>query len=161
MTTMSDDSAQSVTWGRLPPLASRLGYAGWLPFVIALACVAGAEDPELRAFGLQLALGWGAAILAFLGAIHWGLALAGRWSWSLSMATGSVLPSVWATASVIVGGSRGLALLLVGFGLLWLYEHRQIGAALPPPYLALRRILSLGVCALLALTVIASEGVAS
>lgn len=158
---MSDESAQSVTWGRLPPLAVRLGYAGWLPFVIALACVAGAETPELRVFGLRLALGWGAAILAFLGAVHWGLALAGRWSWSLSMALASVLPSLWAAASVIIGGARGLAALLAGFGLLWLYEHRQIGAAFPPPYLALRRILSIGVCALLALTVIASEGVGS
>lgn len=159
MTPMSDDSAQAVTWGRLPPLAVGLGYAGWLPFVIALACVAGAKDPQLRALGVELALGWGAAILAFLGAVHWGLALAGRWIWSLPMATVSVLPSVWAAGSVILGGTRGLAVLAAGFGLFWLYEHRQTGSALPPPYLALRRILSLGVCALLGLTAIASEGV--
>lgn len=158
---MSNDAHPPVTWGRLPPLAIRLGYAGWLPFAIALGCVTGTTDPELRSFGLQLALGWGAAILAFVGAVHWGLALAGRWHWSALTATAAVLPSVWATIAVMWGGTRGLALLAAGFGLFWLYEHRHVAAVLPPDYLALRRILSLGVCAGLALTVIASEGVPS
>ncbi|MGB6603597.1 MAG: hypothetical protein WBE65_04820, partial [Steroidobacteraceae bacterium] len=63
-------------------------------------------------------------------------------------------------AAVLAGGQRGLALLVVGFGLFWLYEHRALGALLPPPYLSLRRNLSLAICMLLALTMIASDAAA-
>jgi membrane-associated phospholipid phosphatase len=70
-----------------------------------------------------------------------------------------VLPSVWAAAALLLGGSRGLALLLAGFGSFWLYESRRLDDGLPPDYLALRRQLSIAVCALLALTVLASEPV--
>jgi uncharacterized membrane protein len=55
---------------------------------------------------------------------------------------------------VVLGGSRGTALLLVGFGFFWLHEHRRHGEELPPDYLQLRRVLSLTVCILLALITI-------
>jgi hypothetical protein len=48
---------------------------------------------------------------------------------------------------------------LAGFGSFWLYESRRLDDGLPPDYLALRRQLSIAVCALLALTVLASEPV--
>ncbi|MFZ1906113.1 MAG: hypothetical protein WAU56_12085, partial [Steroidobacteraceae bacterium] len=63
-------------------------------------------------------------------------------------------------SAVLVGGQRGLALLVVGFGLFWLYEHRALGTLLPPPYLNMRRNLSLAICMLLALTMIASDAAA-
>ena len=94
-----------------------------------------------------------------MAAVHWGLALAGFWRWDIATVIGSVLPSVWAAAALLLGGSRGLALLLAGFGSFWLYESRRLGDGLPPDYLALRRQLSIAVCALLALTVLASEPV--
>jgi hypothetical protein len=89
--------------------------------------------------------------------VHWGLALAGRWRWSAQVALGSILPSVVATAAVLLGGQRGLGLLVAGFGVFWVYEHRRLGEALPADYLSLRRNLSVAVCALLALTMILSE----
>ena len=58
---------------------------------------------------------------------------------------------------MLVGGQRGLALLVAGFGLFWIYEHRRLGERLPPDYLRLRRNLSLAVCSLLALTMILSD----
>jgi hypothetical protein len=135
------------------------GWLGLLPFALALACVALGPTPDWRHFGLELALVWGAVILSFVAAVHWGLALAGFWRWEISTVIGAVLPSVWAAAALLLGGSRGLALLLAGFGLFWLYESRRVGDGLPPDYLALRRQLSIVVCALLALTVLASEPV--
>jgi hypothetical protein len=140
----------------LGPGAVVAGWLGVLPFVAALAVVAFGPTMAWREFGLQVSLAWGAVILSFIAAVHWGLALAGFWRWHAGTVLGSVLPSLWAAGALLLGGSRGVALLLAGFGSFWLYEHRRVGSMLPPDYLALRRALSLTVCALLALTVIAS-----
>ena len=140
----------------LAPVARAAGLLGLVPFAAAAGCVAFAPDAAWRAFGVQLALGWGTAILAFVAAVHWGLALAGRWRWDVSTVAGSVLPSVVGAAAVLQGGTRGLALLVAGFGLFWLYERRRCGADLPADYLALRRDLTLGVVALLTLTAFAA-----
>ena len=67
------------------------------------------------------------------------------------------LPAVIGATGTLVGGQRGLALLVVGFGVFWLYEHRSVGPELPPAYLSLRRNLSLVVCTLLAVTMIVSD----
>ena len=53
--------------------------------------------------------------------------------------------------------SAGLALLVVGCGGFWLYEHRGLGAELPPAYLNLRRQLTLATGILLALTMFVSD----
>jgi len=70
---------------------------------------------------------------------------------------GALAPLPVAALAVVSGGQRGLALLVVGFGGLWLYEHRVLGAALPPAYLVLRRGLSVAICVLLALTMFVSD----
>ena len=145
-------------WGQLAPNAIRAGYLGLIPFAGALVALLSTDDATVRGLAERLALGWGAAILSFVAAVHWGLALAGRWPWSIGVIVGSVLPSVLGAAAVIVAGSRGIALLVVGFGLFWLFEHRQRALDLPADYLALRRNLSLSVCVLLALTAIALDG---
>jgi len=50
----------------------------------------------------------------------------------------------------------GLALLVAAFGALWLYEHRVLGTRLlPAEYLRLRRSLTLVVCSLLSLGLVA------
>jgi len=151
------DVARGGGGGGISPLAEALGYAGLLPFLLALLGVGLAPDIGQRDFAQRLAIGYGAAILSFLGAVHWGLALAGRWRWSPLVAFGSILPATLATAAAMLGGQRGLGLLVVGFGMFWVYEHRRLGEALPPDYLALRRNLSVAVCLLLALTMILSE----
>jgi hypothetical protein len=143
--------------GGVSPLAEAAGYAGLLPFLGALLGVGLLPTFEQRDLAQRLALGYGATILSFVGAVHWGLAVAGRWAWSPGVVVGSTLPAVVATLALLVGGQRGLGLLVVGFGLFWVYEHRQQGARLPPAYLSLRRSLSLAVCSLLALTMILSE----
>jgi len=139
------------------PLAEAVGYAGLAPFLAALIGVGLLPDIEQRDLAQRLALGYGASILSFVGAVHWGLAVAGRWGWSPTVIGGAILPAVVATAALLVGGQRGLGLLVIGFGLFWVYEHRRHGDALPPDYLSLRRNLSLAVCSLLSLTMILSE----
>jgi len=143
--------------GGVSPLAEATGYAGLLPFLGALLGVGLLPTFEQRDLAQRLALGYGATILSFVGAVHWGLAVAGRWAWSPGVVVGATLPAVVATLALLVGGQRGLGLLVVGFGLFWVYEHRRQGARLPPAYLSLRRSLSLAVCSLLALTMILSE----
>lgn len=142
----------------LSPAAEWAGYLGVLPFAAAAIAVAFWPDFPGRDFAQRLALAYGAVILAFVGAVHFGLALAGIMPWTSIRIAGAITPSLAGAAAVFVGGQPGLALLVVGFGLFWLYEHRACASELPREYLALRRSLSLSVCAILALTLIASEG---
>jgi len=61
------------------------------------------------------------------------------------------------TGGVVVGGQRGLALLVVGHGGFWLYEKHVLGSQLLPAYLALRRPMTFAICMLLALTMFVSD----
>jgi hypothetical protein len=140
--------------------AEWLGYLGIAPLVLCLAGVGLLPEYAGRELAQRIALAWGAVLLAFTGAVHFGLALAGRLPWQPRHVAAAVLPAVVGAAAVLTGGQRGLALLVVGFGLFWLYEHRALGPLLPPAYLSLRRNLSLAICMLLALTMIASDAAA-
>ena len=130
-----------------------------LPFIASLAGMGLLPDINHREIAQHVAIAWGAVVLSFVGAAHWGLALAGRIVWSTPRLVGSVLPATVGAAAVVLNGQRALGLLVVGFGMFWLYEHRQVGEELPPDYLRLRRNLSVAVCALLALIMILSESV--
>lgn len=152
----SRTSADSVS---LSAAAESAGYGGMLPFIAALAGMGLLPDAEQREWAQHAAIAWGAVVLAFIGAVHWGLMLGGRMAWSAGKVAGAVLPALAGAAAVLIGGQRGLGMLVVGFGLFWLYEHRRLAAELPADYLRLRRNLSVAVCALLALTMILSESV--
>ncbi len=146
----------------LAPLAAPLEWASYAcvaPLLAGLAGVGLLPDYAARALAQRGTLAWGAVLLAFAGAVHWGLALAGRTAWRGRSILMALAPAVCAAAAVLVGGQRGLALLVVGFGLFWLYEHRVLGAQLPPAYLNLRRQLSVAICVLLAVTMIISDAV--
>ena len=121
--------------GGLSPLAEAAGYAGLLPLLGALLGVGLLPTFEQRDLAQRLAIGYGATLLSFVGAVHWGLAVAGRWAWSPAVIGGAILPAAVATLALLVGGQRGLALLVVGFGLFWVYEHRRQGERLPADYL--------------------------
>ena len=135
------------------------GYAGVIPFVLCLLGVLVAPGAEWRLRAQQAAIDYGAVILSFVGALHWGLALAGRLRGDGRTIFASVLPSMVAALALGLDGQRALALLVVGFGLFWLYEHHQVRDRLPADYLRMRRNLTLVVCGTLALTMFASESV--
>lgn len=139
----------------LPPGASALGYGGLVPFVAAVLGIA-LLDGEPRAMAARALLAYGAVILSFLGAVHWGLLLARSLPDVPIRLFAGVVPSLAGWIALLLPERHGLALLVVAFGAFWLYEHRVLGTRLlPEPYLGLRRNLTLGVCSLLTLGLIA------
>ncbi len=142
---------------RLNTAAEVVSYAGVAPFVLCLLGITLLPGYGARELAQRIAISYGSVVLAFIGAVHWGLALAGRMSWGAVRIAGAIVPALLGATASVVGGQRGLALLVVGFGLFWLYEHRRVGAELPADYVSLRRNLSLVVCTLLALTMILSD----
>jgi hypothetical protein len=139
----------------LPPGASVLGHGGLVPFVAAVLGIA-LLDGAPRLLAARALLAYGAVILSFLGAVHWGLMLARPVSGAPRRLLVGVLPALTGWVALLLPERYGLALLVVAFGAFWLYEHRVLGARLlPEPYLALRRNLTLGVCALLTLGLVA------
>lgn len=127
----------------LPAPARPLGLAGLLPFA-GLAALALAGLPwaphALRAYG--------ATILAFLGAVHWGLALrappaeqAAAWA-RLGL---GVLPALVGWAALLLPVAAGLGLLAAAILGTAAVESRAAQAGLlPPAYLRLRWQLSAG-----------------
>ena len=150
-------SSPAVAFVPLSNAARYSGYAGIAPFVAALLGVWLAPDPSWQRFSQQAALAWGAVILAFVGALHWGFAIAGRLPATSAVIMAAILPSVLGAAAMLLDGQRGLALLIAGFGLFGIYEHRRWVDSLPADYLAMRRRLTLAVCASLTLALFASE----
>jgi hypothetical protein len=142
---------------RLNTTAEIASYAGMTPFVLCLLGIALLPNYPAREIAQRIDISYGAVVLAFIGAVHWGLALAGHLSWRPVRVGGAIVPALIGAAASVLGGQRGLALLVVGFGVFWLYEHRVVGNELPAAYLSLRRNLSLAVCALLAVTLILSD----
>jgi hypothetical protein len=138
-------NAELVCYASVAPLAAGLLGVGLLP---------GYEERELAQ---RAAIAYGAVLLSFVGAVHFGLALAGRLAFSTLRIAGATLPVLVGAAAAVLGGQHALALLVVGFGVFWLYEHRSAGPELPAEYLSLRRNLSLATCVLLAVTMILSE----
>jgi hypothetical protein len=141
------------------------GLAGLVPFVVlaGLPWLLPLQQAALAMFAL---LAYGAVILSFLGAVHWGLALAGaipgsaagrnaagrgvRASWSrLGLA---VLPALLAWVALLLPPALGLAALAAGFAFAWLVDRAAARAGLVPAwYLPLRSLLTL--CVLLSLGV--------
>lgn len=135
----------------LPPGLAALGYAGLLPFVACVLAIALLEG-EARAFAVRALVAYGAVILSFLGAVHWGLLLRQPDAAAQARLAIGVLPSLAGWVALLLPDRYALALLVVAFGGFWLYEHRVVGnALLPTRYLDLRRHLSLAACALLTL----------
>ncbi len=130
--------------GVLPAGMELLGYAGVLPFVALGGALYAIHDPELSARTARGLLAYGCAILAFVGAVHWGVLLSGGTRPDGgAIAVVGVLPCVAGAVSVVLPVTDGLGLQIIAFAALWLYEHRTLPADfLPAPYLRLRRVLT-------------------
>jgi hypothetical protein len=87
-----------------------MGYAGLVPFVIpAIALSVG--DPAQRAFFALALLGYGATIVSFLGAIHWGLVMRDASAQSPVLLAWGVIPSLLAWIALMSSPAVGLFLL--------------------------------------------------
>jgi hypothetical protein len=152
-------SPPSAKWGSLGAAPELLAYAAIVPLVACPLAMAFLPSEALRLLAQQIAIAYGAVLLASFGAVHFGLALAGRLAWTPQRLAAAALPAVCAAASVVLSGQRGLALLVVASGLFWLYEHRRVGHELPEDYLRLRRNLTVAGLSLLAIIMILSDSV--
>lgn len=129
---------------RVPAGAAWMGYLGLLPF---LAGAAGAW------FGPAWIAGWlaayGAVILSFVGAVHWGLAVADVRPRAETFYA-SVVPALVGWAALLVPVLVGLPALAAAF-VLWRYwEYRHASVTLPRWFRRLRTILTVGAAGSLA-----------
>jgi hypothetical protein len=122
-----------------PAIPAWLGYGGLIPFV-ALACVSVVSDAHAPICRHAL-LAYGAVILAFVGALHWGFAMtpAVRDARRSRAYAWSVLPALLAWVALLVASMVGSALLVVGFVLQYWQDLRLTqSATLPAWYLPKR-----------------------
>ena len=144
----------------LPRSAAWLGFGGLLPFVgLALTAFIDRHHGIVWADAL---VAYGAVILSFVGALHWGFAMVlgglsdtertHRFVWS-------VVPSLLAWPAVLLPMAGGAALLIVGFAAHLAQDLRLASrAALPAWYLPLRWRLTVTACVCLALGAVAAHG---
>ncbi len=104
MTTPADPSPSA--------LAKWLGYAGLIPFV-GLSISVWWLDSAARAQSLHALLAYGASIMGFLGAIHWGLTMRDPTPSSTLLAWG-VMPSLTAWVALLLPARAGLWLVVLG-----------------------------------------------
>lgn len=126
---------------RIPGIAALLGYGGLVPFVGCLAAAwAGvpAAFPAMEAF-----VAYAAVILAFLGGIHWGMALApADDAFGLRLVVG-VLPPLVGWVALVLPSLPALVLLAAAFALILAWDRARGGRGTPGWYLRLRTHLSL------------------
>jgi hypothetical protein len=123
-----------------PQRVALLGYGGLLPFIAT--ALGGALDDSHAAIWLDALHAYGAVILSFVGALHWGFAMLAtdlddgerdaRYLWS-------VIPALLAWPALLLSGGLAGALLLAGF-LLHYWQDRRLVRRCPLPawYLPLR-----------------------
>lgn len=135
-----------------PTVVSWLGYGGLIPFMALAAASLG--YPQHTAWWGPALLSYGAIILSFVGALHWGLAM-GLHELSAvqrnALFAWSVVPSLLAWPALLMGGTAGSALLIAGFAAHFAQDIRLARkAALPSWYLPLRLRLTATACVCLA-----------
>ncbi len=137
----------------LPRTVAWLGYGGLLPFLVLMP--ASLLDHHHGAVWSDALYAYGAIILSFIGALHWGLAMSlpelterQRSAWF----AWSVVPALIAWPAVLFSPPLAAPLLVVGFIAHYLQDRRLARqATLPGWYLPLRlRLSSVAVVCLVA-----------
>ncbi len=136
----------------LPAVVACLGYGGLVPLLAPLLAIV--RDPHHDVLWQQAQLAYGAVILSFVGALHWGFAMAlpGLGASAVTrFFAWSVMPALIAWLALLMAifgyGMTGSVVLILGFGAHYLQDRalaRQ--AALPAWYLPLRTRLTLVAC---------------
>ncbi|TQF79402.1 DUF3429 domain-containing protein [Elioraea sp. Yellowstone] len=140
----------------LPFPAFWLGLGGIVPFAACgAALLLGPEG--WRGLALAALIAYGAVILAFLGAVHWGLALAATAEAETRHArtrlTLGVVPALIGWGALLLPPWAGLTVLICGFLAVWATEEGASREGLVPArYLWLRRLLTLAVVVILSAT---------
>ena len=118
-----------------PLIPHLLGWGGVIPFVgAALAKVFG--DPLMSIYALNFGTVYGAVIIGFLGAVHWGAAITTKQNWRFIW---SVLPALAMVPVLVMGPLARIPFLVLGLAVCWgvdLYTARKDG--FPAWYMRLR-----------------------
>ena len=131
-----------------PMSVSMLGYGGLVPFVLLTLGLW--LEPFDSGFWTLALVSYGAVILSFVGAIHWGIAMMShdlgprlanrRFVWS-------VVPSLMGWSATLLPEQLAVWVLVSGFALHYWQDHLlQTHMRLPDWYLPLRRRLSVVAC---------------
>lgn len=103
----------------VPPIAALLGAGGLIPFFGLAAALIMALPLPFGLAPLPLLIGYGIAILSFMGGVHWGLAMRdGR----PVQYVASVIASLYAWPAIILNPADALAWLAVGFAALLAFD---------------------------------------
>jgi len=138
----------------IPAAALWLGASGAVPFV-ALGVAALVLDGTLHQQALAALTAYGAVILSFMGAVHWGLAIASHASAAERTPepyrlAASVVPALVGWAAMLVSGVAGLLVMAAAFAGVLMFDLREIRLRHAPSwYPKLRRPLSAVVIAAL------------
>ncbi len=149
---------------RIPAPAAWLGGAGLVPFV-ALVAAAALAGPEARAVLIEWLVRYGAVIVTFVGALHWGALMrqpdAGRDEQWLHLGW-SVIPALGAWVALDFAPPLGLATLIALFALQLAMDRRLVLIQnLVPWFLRLRiRLTIVAVVSLAAALVLVAPGTA-
>lgn len=122
-----------------PTGALSLGYGGLLPFLLGVVLIA----LGYRAVGADVLAAYGAVILSFVGAVHWGLALGHdeqRWRHYAS----SVVPALVAWLALLLPPVPSLGVLAAGLAGWRFWECLADPPAFPAWFARLRDHLTLG-----------------
>ena len=112
-----------------------------MPFV-GLAMATWLAEGSREAQAVFALLAYGATILSFLGAIHWGLALRDPGHPPAVMLVWGVLPSLVAWAALLWGDGPGLCLLAAGLWACWFVDRSVYPRFGLQGWLAIRLILT-------------------
>ncbi len=140
----------------IPPTAAWLGYGGLLPFVL-LALGILVDNQQAALFSAAL-IAYGAVILSFVGALHWGFAMAlGEFNAESGhrrrneTLVWSVVPALLAWPALLAPTAPASALLIAGFVAHYGQDRRLAAfASLPAWYLPMRLRLTVFACLCLA-----------
>jgi len=119
-------------WTRpVPRPALFLGAAGLVPFIAAtVMLIVGAEHTDL--FWRSVLLGYGVAILSFLGGVEWGLAMQHNDQRDWLRYSASVAPALVAWIAFLLPQPTQFPILAAGFVLTLIYDLSMVGRAEVP-----------------------------
>jgi hypothetical protein len=119
------------------PTAKILGYAGLIPFIVfSIGCWI--PLPYVTNAPAIL-IAYAAVILSFMGAVHWGVAMAGADQQKGRYFVASVVPALLAWPALLLPHAFALVIVLTGFIGLYAYDRSVASAqSLPGWYIPLR-----------------------
>ena len=136
--------------------ATRLGFAGLIPFV-ALAVMYGMTGGEVQQETGRALVAYGAVIVSFLGAIHWGTAISNAVPGNPTQRMMfSVLPALLGWLSILLPLVYGIAVIIASLCVVYLVDRRW--GCLHDWYLVLRGRLTLVASMSMAFVLISTYG---